>query len=277
MGGPLTADSDGFYVVDKRTFVPTILTQGPWDPGAQHGGPVAGLLATVVEGTPSLVPMRLVRLTVDLLRPVPLAPLDAARQVVREGKRIQVVDVQLMAGADLVARASALRMRVGDDVTDAAPPPPMRLPGPDDADEPEWASPYVPGFRRAVDMRVAMADSARVMWMRVTVPILAGHPMTPLATLAVAADFTSMSGSGELARGFAAINGDINLHVLREPVGEWVAVDGRTSFSPTGTGMSTSSLYDTSGQVGAASCVQVVDARSSPWARQGGPTVTPPG
>ena len=51
MGGSLTADSDGFYVVDKRTFIPTILTQGPWDPGAQHGAHVATVTQEVLIRT----------------------------------------------------------------------------------------------------------------------------------------------------------------------------------------------------------------------------------
>jgi hypothetical protein len=205
--------------------------------------------------------MQLVRLTVDLLRPVPLTPLDFERQVVREGKRIQVVDVQLLSGTDIVARASALRIRHGSDVTAGSPPPALGIPGPDDAVDPQWDTAYVPGFRRAVDMRVAPSggDGSHVMWMRINVPVLAGHPASPTATLAVVSDFTSLAGSGELARGYRAINGDINLHVLRPPDGDWVALQGRTSFSPLGTGQSSSVLSDLRGQVASASCVQVVD------------------
>ena len=262
VGGLLDA-GDAFYLPDRRSFVPTILTQGPWDPGAQHGGPVAGLLATIVEATPSLVPMRLVRLTVDLLRPVPLAPLDVERQVVREGKRIQAIDVALLSGTDLVARASALRMREGDDVSEGAALAAPALPAPDDATPAEWASPYVPGFRRAVDLRVAVtADGRPAMWVHLGVPVVAGTTTSPVAALAVAADFTSLSGSGEAGRAYSAINGDVNLHVLRAPVGGWVALLGSTGFSATGTGMSTATLADVDGVVGAASCVQVVDRRA---------------
>ncbi|HET9691125.1 MAG TPA: thioesterase family protein [Acidimicrobiales bacterium] len=264
MGAPPAADGDdGFYVLDRRTYVPTILTQGPWDPGAQHGGPVSGLLATLVESTPSLVPMQVARLTVDLLRPVPLAPLDVERQVVREGKRIQVVDVQLLSGSDLVARASALRIRIGDDTAAIAPAPGPVVPGPDHATAPEWSSPYVPGFRRAIELRVAaVPGGGSVLWVRLGVPIVVGARASAVATLAVAADFTSLQGSGEVARRCAAINGDVNLHVLRAPRGPWVGLSGATAFSSTGTGLSSTVLCDLDGQVGAASCVQVVDPRT---------------
>lgn len=262
------AAGDGFYIVDKRSFVPTILTQGPWDPGAQHGGPVAGLLATIVDATPSLVPMQIARLTVDLLRPVPLEPLDFERQVVREGKRIQAVDVQLLHGTDLVARATSLRVRIGEDVSHGAPAPGGGIPGPLDAVEPDFPSPYIPGIRRAVDLRVVpppLVDGRLIMWLRVNVPVLAGHAASAIPNLAVVADFTSLSGSSPLARSFAAINGDLNLHVLRPPSIEagdgWIALEGRTAFSPFGIGQSSAVLSDEVGPVAVTSCSQVVDHR----------------
>ena len=52
------------------TWLPTDLARGPWDPGALHGGPVAALLARAAE--PLLEPLQPVRLTVELLRPVPM-------------------------------------------------------------------------------------------------------------------------------------------------------------------------------------------------------------
>jgi hypothetical protein len=258
-------DGDGFYVVDKRSFVPTILTQGPWDPGAQHGGPVAGLLTSIVEATPSLVSMQVARLTVDLLRPVPLEPLEFERQVVREGKRIQAVDVQLLHGSDMVARASALRIRLGADLSAMAPPAGPDIPGPESAEELEPAPAYVPGVRRAVDVRIvpeALVPGRQVMWLRVGVPVLAGHRMAPVPMLAVVADFTSLAGLPAGARAAAAaINGDLNLHVLRPPEGPWIALEGRTTFSAAGIGQSSAVLSDLRGPVAVASCAQVVDPK----------------
>src|ERR1700727_1462965 len=104
-------DTPPLYRRDGATFVPSISTEGPWDPGAQFGGSPAALLATLVEQTPTLVPMLIARFTLDLLRPVPLAPLHADVRIVRQGKRIQVVAASLLADGVEVARASALRMR----------------------------------------------------------------------------------------------------------------------------------------------------------------------
>ena len=105
---------DALFVRRGDEFVATELTQGPWNPEHQHGGPVCALLATVVESVPSLVPMRCGRLTVDLIRTVPVAALRARTRVVREGKRVQLVEAALEHDGVEVARASALRVRVGD-------------------------------------------------------------------------------------------------------------------------------------------------------------------
>ena len=71
--------------------VATILTQGPWDANAQYGGTPAALLVWAVERVPTLVPMRIARFTIDMHRPVPLGRLTIETEVVREGKRLQIV------------------------------------------------------------------------------------------------------------------------------------------------------------------------------------------
>ena len=136
--------------------VATMLTQGPWDPNSQYGGTPAALLTWAVEGVPTLVPMRIARITVDMHRRVPLGRLVVHTDVVREGKRLQVV-VATICDPDgtEVARATALRFRLGhgpDAPTDPSLPPiatpPLgapRSPGPRSGD--------LNGFIDATEMR----------------------------------------------------------------------------------------------------------------------------
>src|ERR1051325_9661631 len=92
--------------------VATDLTQGPWDPNAQYGGAPAALLTWAVERVPTLVPMRIARLRVALPRRVPLGRLQVCAEIVREGKRLQVVVATIRDPDGLeVARATALRFR----------------------------------------------------------------------------------------------------------------------------------------------------------------------
>ena len=76
------------------------------------------LLGHVLEDVPTLVPMSLTRLTVDIVRPVPVGePLLVATEILREGKKIQLVDLTMAAGETVTTRARALRIR-DRDVTD---------------------------------------------------------------------------------------------------------------------------------------------------------------
>jgi len=61
-----------FVPEDDSFVVATMLTQGPWDPNSQYGGTPAALLTWAVERVPTLVPMRIARITVDMHRRVPL-------------------------------------------------------------------------------------------------------------------------------------------------------------------------------------------------------------
>src|SRR5215211_7262063 len=124
--------NDALFVPDGDGFVATEHTEGPWSTEHQHGGPVCALLARTVETVPTLVPMRCGRLTVDLMRTVPVGRLTTAVRVVRDGKRIQLVEAGLFHDGLEVAHATALRVRVGSSRAvlmhphrpDESPPPP---------------------------------------------------------------------------------------------------------------------------------------------------------
>jgi len=117
-----------FYERDGDTFVPSELTRGPWDPGAQHAGPPSALLGRAVEAGGTLIG----RITIEVLRPVPLAPLTVASRVVRPGRNVELLEATMAEpGEDArpIARAVAWRLRIDDSVAalDSGPPPP----GPD--------------------------------------------------------------------------------------------------------------------------------------------------
>src|ERR671919_2593966 len=78
-------------------FVPTEHTRGPWDPRHQHGGAVAALVARAVERTAG-PDFGVTRLTVELMRPVPLETLAIDVSVLRPGRRVIGIGVSLSAG-----------------------------------------------------------------------------------------------------------------------------------------------------------------------------------
>ncbi len=247
------------YERDGDRIVPTELTAGPWDRRAQHGGAPAALLAHLLDEVASPAPMRIARLTVELLRPVPLAPLDVATSVLREGKRVQLAVASLSADGVEVARAVALRMRTSPL---PAPPPHMPVPtppGPDSgaASEPPWsaATNYLSYHRDAVEHRFVAGTFAEpgpaTDWIRVRVPLFPGVDPSPAARVAAAADFGN-GISWELSRdeGWSFINPDLTIYLARLPVGPWVCLESVTHAGPDGMGLAESRLFDETGPIG---------------------------
>ena len=99
-----------FDTIDERTYMPSIYTRGPWDPTLLHGGPVAALFGEVLQDE-SDDDFQPARLTVDLIRPVPIAPLELATTSVREGRRLDVREGVLSASGKAVARATLSSIR----------------------------------------------------------------------------------------------------------------------------------------------------------------------
>ena len=121
------------YEPDGDIFHPTGLTRGPWDPGFQHAGPPAALLARAVERAASITPGHSGRLAFDILRPVPLAPHRIATRTLRPGRNVEQVEATLLdaAGGDALMRLTAWRLRreelalpAGLAASDPPPPPP---------------------------------------------------------------------------------------------------------------------------------------------------------
>jgi hypothetical protein len=99
-------------------FESTELTRGPWDPAGQHAGPLAALLARAIQRCVGLDPDpagRLVgRITFEIMRPVPIATLSVEADVVRPGRRVDMVSASLRdagSGEELVRARGWLRCR----------------------------------------------------------------------------------------------------------------------------------------------------------------------
>lgn len=259
-----------FDTDDHGRFHATELARGPWDPGACHAGAPSALLAGVLDASPSLTEMRIARLTYDIVRPVPLAPIEIAVEVVREGKRIQVVDaiVTTPDGVELVrCRAARIRTAEVDVPTTATHDHQAPSPAPDGlARLTDPFASFGTGFWDAVDIRPIAGDALGApgpgtAWLRLAVPIADGVTTTPIARVAAAADYGNGIAPPLDIREHLFLNPDLTVHVHREPVGEWIALDARSVAQPHGSGLTTSALFDTDGQLGTALQSLYLDAR----------------
>jgi hypothetical protein len=249
--------TEAVFTRDGARFVPTRRAGSPWGDDVQHGGPPAGLLARAIEGLAASEGMRVVRLTVDLFRPVPMTALEVGARSVREGKRIHIVDAAITADGVEVCRASGLLLRTSaSGAPRSATAQPLPRPGPADSGWPTDGRPGGPprrqGFHTAAEIRRLPHDETgyAVAWIRVP-ELIEGETMTPLVRLAATCDFVNAVGSMGAGRdgGVGFINTDSTVHVHRPPAGEWLCLRVERALEPDGVGVSAAVVFDDDGPV----------------------------
>ncbi len=247
---------ESIYRVEGAAAETSVFAGGPWSPKLQHGAAPSSLICWAVEQLPSPVPMRVARLTVDLMRPVPVAPLTIETEIVREGRKIQLVAVKLLADGAEVVRASALRIRVEPrEMPAIANGPAVELPVPDLCGPPDFFATETP-FLKGIEMRVAKGGfripGPAAIWCRATRPIVADAAISPLMRAAIAADFCNGTSSVFDMKDWTFINADLSVSLGREPVGEWILLDAETWVGPDCIGIAAARLADTQGYFGRA-------------------------
>jgi hypothetical protein len=194
--------------------------------------------------------MRLGRIAIDILGPVPLAPLTVDARVVRPGRSVELLSASLSGPDGEVMRASAWRVAAGDQRLEDDETP---LPGPEQGrDRDFFPTGEEFGYHTAMDYRFIkggfLMPGPATVWMRQRVPLVAGEEPSPLERLFVVADV----GNGISAvldwREFLFINTELTVHLLRPPEGEWIGVDAVTRLD--GLGLAESVLYDERGRIG---------------------------
>ena len=251
-------------------WVPTDYSRGPWTPKALHGGPVAALLAGETErrgDEDSDVAWLPARLSIELLRPVPVSPLRVDSAVYRPGRKVQLVDAALRtADGTEVATARLLRVREEDipaPVTTGDQVPPVHP-------ETLAANPsrydYDAFHSHGVEHRFAVGTFDQLGpasdWIRLRVPVVPGAAPTPLQRVAAAADFGN--GVSRVADFMALtfINPDLTIHLHRPPAGEWVCIEAQTWMEERGLALAESRLWDTRGPLGRSLQSLLIDRRT---------------
>jgi hypothetical protein len=251
-----TTDTEAVFTVDGDRVVASELARGPWDPTAQHGGAPAALIMRAFEQLAPDPSLQIARVTYELVKPVPLGELQLTAEVVRPGKRVQLLEASLRApnGTEVV-KARGLRVRRAE--VDAGPEPAQLPPGPETISE----SPDGPG-RAGVTMWAPSVMELRFVkgafreigpataWFRMRKPLVAGEDPSPLQALAGAADFPNGIGTNLAWDEHIFINPDLTIYLERAPVGEWICLDAEMHVQAGGAGFAEAVLYDERGRVG---------------------------
>jgi hypothetical protein len=257
--------SEPFFRRAPEGFLPNDIARGPWDRESLHGRVIAGLLAQAIEQEHGNDGFMVNRLTVDMFRLPPFAPLHVALEPVRLGGRIRVIDGVVEANGGEIARGRAVLLRRTD-----APEGTVWSPPPWDAPHPDTLEPE---RREATGEWVPMWESRRItgnfdevtrkrMWMRENRSFIDDEPLTPFLRVALAADFTSpIAHAGD--RGLQYINTDITLYLHRYPVDQWIGFEVDTHRAHEGIAVGACYLYDVDGPIGLGAVGALANRRSS--------------
>jgi hypothetical protein len=246
---------DSFFIHSRKGFLATEATRGPWDEGFQHAGPPAGLIGRAFESFQKRDDARIVRVTLEILRPVPIGEIEIEVSPARPGKRVELLEAVAASGGDVILRAHAWRMRTAS--TGLEPTALDPLPGPENGRyEPFFAGVAEVGYHTHMEWRFLRGSfreaGPAAAWLRMSVPLLPGEEPSPLVRVLVAAD----SGNGVSCaldpRDYVFVNTDLNVFLHRVPEGEWIGMDAKTILDPSGVGLADAVLHDRSGPVGRA-------------------------
>ncbi|CCH30467.1 thioesterase family protein [Actinosynnema sp. NPDC047251] len=239
--------------LDGHRFASTEHTAGPWSSTGQHLGPPSALLVRALERVAARPGTVLSRVTFEVLGPVPVAELEVTAELERPGRSVELLSAALSHEGRAVVRARAWRIVGGDTSAVASgeggslvPPQgcvPMAIPD-------DWRCGYLAAMEwRSVSGGIFTPGDAAV-WARPRVAVVAGEQPTALQRLFTVADSASGVSSRLDISNWYAINTDLSVHLHREPVGEWFALDAETVVGPSGVGVAGSVLHDEQGPVG---------------------------
>jgi len=248
---PRPAGTEGFFRAEGDTLVPAEFATSPWG-RVLHGRLIGGLTARAAEQARAADPeLACCRLTVDLFRSVPLAPVRVTTRPVREGRRIAVLEVSVEQDGELAGQGRAVLLRRSAEPDGAYrpvpawdAPAPQRLGSPESSSNGRWSAPWE-------SWRVGGAEDGltRGLWMREVHPLVTGERLTPLVRLAMAADLASPV-SHFSTRGLSFINADYTVYLGREPQGEYVGIQPAGHVSERGVAAGQCVVHDVRGPVG---------------------------
>jgi hypothetical protein len=236
-------------------------TAGPWSSEAQHGGPPAALLGRSIE---ALAPGVVGRFTMELLGPVPVGALEVSASVVRPGRTVSLVHAELRDAARdrAVATAAAWVFPRRDDGAGPVGPPPPH--GPSDGTDRDRPAAWSRGYLDAVEWSWVSGGldvpGPGVVWMRPPA-LVEGEAVSPLQRLLTCIDSASGASAMLDVREWAFLNTELTVHVLREPVGEWICLDAVTELGPGAVGIATCTAYDELGPVARSAQALLVQRR----------------
>ncbi len=258
-----------FRQIATDTFAGNDPARGPWSPDACHAGPPTGLLARSLEHL--VDDKQLTRLSVDLLRPIPMAGFAISTNVARAGRAVTTTTAELISlEGKVCASARGLHCAYQPDGALGEVPTPA-IDSPVLADAIPGAFPLntaphnQPFFPNGVEARYPPGEDntpgPTTMWLR-ALPLLDDETPSPFQSLCPLADCGNASSRNADPGSLGFVNPDLTIVMHRPPTTEWLASSALSHWHPHGTGVAHATLFDEHGPVATATQTLLITSPS---------------
>jgi hypothetical protein len=254
------------FTAEDDQLVPSPLARSMWSPDQMHGVAVSGALARGLEtrlaelGRTDLQPARY---TVDLFQPAKMAPCTVTTEIVREGRRLCLIDAVLLQEGKPVARASCIFLLPTESATGTVWSPAEHPQAPPIDVVPPSEEPRVPFFASDAPWSQSFPEHQNAghkqTW-QAGLHVVEGEVGTPFQSVAAIADATSMLVNWG-TEGVQYINTDITLALARPPVGREIGLSVTDRVEHDGIAVGTVEVFDRAGPLGTSMVTAIANAK----------------
>ncbi|NJC22220.1 hypothetical protein BJ994_001296 [Arthrobacter pigmenti] len=246
--------ADSYYRnLGNGRYEATIHAQGAWNDHEQHMAPGSGLLAHCLEHFEPRENLLMARISYEILGLIPLDTVEVSVRMVRPGRTIELLEAEMNHGGRTAIRARAWRLAASDTASVAATEE-EPLPGPDEGVEHDAVAEWPGGYIQSIEARrlPGHRPGRGRVWLRTPHPLIEGEASSDLVRLIGLMD-TANGIATRVPPGpgsWAFPNVDLQVHLHRQPRGEWLGLDTRVTFGGNGIGLTSSVLHDLEGPFG---------------------------
>ena len=254
------------FTLEDDQLVPTHIARSMWSRDQMHGVAVSGALARALElrlaelGRTDLQPARY---TVDLFQPAKMSPCTVTTEIVREGKRLCLIDAVLRQDGKPVARASCIFLLPTESPSGVVWTPEEHPEAPPIDVVPPSEEPRVPFFTSDAPWSQSFPEhqnAGRKQTWQAGLHVVEGEAGTPFQSVASIADATSMLVNWG-TEGVQFINTDITLALARPPISSEIGLSATDRVEHDGIAVGTVEVFDRAGPLGTAMVTAIANSR----------------
>lgn len=245
-------NADGSVVAEYQA---NIHSQGAWNAHEQHMAPASGLMSYELELFVPREEMVYGRISYDILGLIPLKNFTVTTRSIRPGKTIELIEAVLSCDGKAAITARAWRLIKSDTSAVASYEDQAIISRNDMRPWPEvtdiWAGGYIKSIKNHLHTSVDRRNGRAQLWLSNDLEMVEGVKTSPFVKLIGMVDTTNgmaIAQNSPFSHMFP--NVDLQIHLYRLPVGQWLGLDTRQQYGASGVGLTSTVLHDEEGPFG---------------------------